>query len=293
MFESERFDTERIDTKLTVGVLVLVLLGVTLFGVVTGTAAAQSTTPNADFNVTKGEDSFSLTIEDPGNLDRMQLYAPDGTRSTETTGIIQEDVTLRVSDSPDLDTTVIDPENIGSSVPATDILGDTLALGYTVDEETFECVALHDGYDIAGISISSSQNSLCHTPILAHFDVQGILDFNPSIDLGSFEDGKPVPITYQEGTYELVGTVGDNSEVVETVTVDTDGGTEGSPVEGVSDGLWTAVTQNDNEDGLSLTDLGNAIQQYQSNPGNAEVGGVSIGLSDLGSLIQYYRNEVA
>jgi len=39
--------------------------------------------------------------------------------------------------------------------------------------------------------------------------------------------------------------------------------------------------------------LGNAIQQYQSNPGNAEVGGVDIGLSDLGSLIQYYQNEAA
>jgi hypothetical protein len=53
------------------------------------------------------------------------------------------------------------------------------------------------------------------------------------------------------------------------------------------------VTQSDNEQGLSLGDLGNAIQAYQNNPGNAEVGGVSIGLSDLGSLIQYYRNEAA
>jgi hypothetical protein len=65
-----------------------------------------------------------------------------------------------------------------------------------------------------------------------------------------------------------------------------------SPVQGVSDGLWTAVTQHDGEAGLSLNDLGNAIQQYQSNPGNAEVGGVDIGLSDLGSLIQHYQNAV-
>ena len=66
-----------------------------------------------------------------------------------------------------------------------------------------------------------------------------------------------------------------------------------SPVEGVSDELWTVVTQDDGEDGLSLADLGNAIQEYQDNPSDADVGSVSITLSDLGSLIQHYRTEVA
>jgi len=65
-----------------------------------------------------------------------------------------------------------------------------------------------------------------------------------------------------------------------------------SPVEGVSDELWVAVTADDGSDGLSLADLGNAIQEYQKNPSDADVDGVSIGLSDLGSLIQYYRTEV-
>ena len=65
-----------------------------------------------------------------------------------------------------------------------------------------------------------------------------------------------------------------------------------SPVKGVSDALWTAVTQNDGENGLSLADLGNAIQAYQANPSDADIDGVSIGLSDLGSLIQFYQNEV-
>jgi hypothetical protein len=53
------------------------------------------------------------------------------------------------------------------------------------------------------------------------------------------------------------------------------------------------VVNYDDEDGLSLSDVGNAIQQYQKNPSDADVGGVSIGLSELGSLIQYYRTEVA
>jgi hypothetical protein len=52
------------------------------------------------------------------------------------------------------------------------------------------------------------------------------------------------------------------------------------------------VTGQDGEDGLSLADLGNAIQEYQANPGNADVDGVGIGLSELGSLIQHYRNQV-
>jgi hypothetical protein len=68
---------------------------------------------------------------------------------------------------------------------------------------------------------------------------------------------------------------------------------QGSPVEGVSNELWTVVTQDDNEAGLSLADLGNAIQEYQNSPGDADIDGVSIGLSDLGALIQHYQNEVA
>ena len=61
-----------------------------------------------------------------------------------------------------------------------------------------------------------------------------------------------------------------------------------SPVEGVSDELWTAVTQGNGE--LSLGNLGTAITEYQE---NGEIDGVQIELSDLGSLIQHYQNEVA
>jgi PKD repeat protein len=88
------------------------------------------------------------------------------------------------------------------------------------------------------------------------------------------------------------GNIGD-SDVDQTSTTFSLADVLESPAEDVPDDLWTAVTQNDNEQGLSLGDLGNAIQTYRANPGNAEVGGVDIGLSDLGSLIQYYRNQVA
>ncbi|MDZ7687951.1 MAG: hypothetical protein U5J64_04365 [Halobacteriales archaeon] len=62
-----------------------------------------------------------------------------------------------------------------------------------------------------------------------------------------------------------------------------------SPVEGISDELWTAVT---GDGTLELSDLGDAIQAYQANPSGATVDGVPIDLADLGSLIQHYRNEV-
>ena len=80
-----------------------------------------------------------------------------------------------------------------------------------------------------------------------------------------------------------------------TLTVESDGGggVETSPVDGVSDALWTAVTADDGDVGnLSLSDLGNAIQAYQANPSDADVDGAPITLSDLGDLIRYYRNVV-
>ena len=63
-----------------------------------------------------------------------------------------------------------------------------------------------------------------------------------------------------------------------------------SPVDDVSDEIWSAVT---GDGTLRLTDLGNAIQTYQDDPGNAEINGVGITLSDLGNLIQYYQSRVA
>jgi hypothetical protein len=92
------------------------------------------------------------------------------------------------------------------------------------------------------------------------------------------------------GTYTVTVETRDDTDAA-TLTV-TEKDVTKSPVEGVSDDLWTAVTQNDGDDGLSLADLGNAIQVYQNSPDNADVDGVSIGLSDLGALIQYYQSEV-
>jgi PKD repeat protein len=57
-----------------------------------------------------------------------------------------------------------------------------------------------------------------------------------------------------------------------------------SPVDGVSDRLWTEVTDGGE---LTLGDLGDAIRQYRD---NGRVNDVDISLADLGSLIRYYRS---
>jgi PKD repeat protein len=99
------------------------------------------------------------------------------------------------------------------------------------------------------------------------------------------------------GTYDAGLTVTDDDgatdTATQTVTVSSGGDGETSPVEGVSDALWVAVTGQDGEDGLSLADLGDAIQTYQANPSGATIDGEPIDLDALGDLIQYYQNEVA
>jgi halocyanin-like protein len=103
-------------------------------------------------------------------------------------------------------------------------------------------------------------------------------------------EGHEFTYTFEEpGTYDYVCSPHIAQGMIGSVEVV---GDSSSPVDGVSDELWDAVTTDDGEDGLSFADLGNAIQKYQKNPSDADVGGVSIDLSDLGSLIQYYRTEV-
>jgi len=96
--------------------------------------------------------------------------------------------------------------------------------------------------------------------------------------------------TITAATGGSIGDPGVDDEVTETFEISA---VLESPIEDVSDELWTAVTSQDGDAGnLSLSDLGDAIQAYRANPSDADIDGVTIRLSDLGDLIQYYRNEV-
>jgi len=94
-----------------------------------------------------------------------------------------------------------------------------------------------------------------------------------------------------EGEYDVTVNSEDDSG---STTTNITSSTFESPVDGVSDDLWTAVTsQDDTEDDLSLSDVGDAINAYQDDPGDAEIDGVPISLGELGDLISYYQDVVA
>ena len=86
----------------------------------------------------------------------------------------------------------------------------------------------------------------------------------------------------------VVTTEDDTASTPTEIVTDGTGGNGDSPIDGVSDSLWNAVTQGDGD--LSLGDLGTAITEYQD---DGQIGGEPIGLGQLGDLISYYQNEVA
>jgi len=157
----------------------------------------------------------------------------------------------------------------GTNSPVTE--GDTLNVTTTIENTGDETDTQTVSLSIGGAERDNSTVSL------------GAGDSTTETLMWSTEEG-------DADTYTLT-VESENDTAAEMVTVEFGGAS--SPIDDVSDELWTAVTADDDDVGnLSLSDLGNAIQEYQKNPSDADVGGVSIGLGDLGSLIQYYRTEV-
>jgi parallel beta-helix repeat protein len=170
-----------------------------------------------------------------------------------------DDVRLKAVDSPESDPD--DLENIGRYFEAEEL---------SVDAYLNVSLSYEDG-DVSDVNESTLE--------LLRFD-EGPSEWLP---VGSSVDTTNNLVGVNITTFSDFGAFGEAEE---------DGGGT-SPVEGVSDALWNAVTsQNGDAGNLSLADLGDAIQAYQANPSDADIDGVTIGLSDLGDLIQYYRNEV-
>lgn len=91
-------------------------------------------------------------------------------------------------------------------------------------------------------------------------------------------------VTIEAATGDNVGSQHTTHEHEATVEISQ------SPVEGISEELWTAVT-GDGE--LTAADLDDAVSAYQREPSNAQIDGVRIELHEIGLLIQYYQSEDA
>ncbi|MDZ7688035.1 MAG: right-handed parallel beta-helix repeat-containing protein [Halobacteriales archaeon] len=181
------------------------------------------------------------------------------TASDTTLSFNADDVRLRAVDTPESDPD--DLENIGRYFEAEEL---------SVDAYLNVSLSYEDG-DVSGVNESTLE--------LLRFD-DGPSEWLP---VGSSVDTANNLVSVNITTFSDFGAFGEAE--------DGDGGA--SPVEGVSDALWNAVTSQDGDAGnLSLADLGDAIQAYRANPSDADIDGVTISLADLGDLIQYYRNVV-
>ena len=179
-----------------------------------------------------------------------------GELSTDSNGSI--DVSVRASD--------------GTELEPVDVPSDELRQVFGYDEAYVQFGEVDDNYEIE-VSADESTTYTVEANGTRQDGGQINTDYTSSIDGG---DSEVLNATIPEDD----GEDGDISPGNGVIT---------SPVDGVSDELWTAVT---GDGSLTLADLGNAIQEYQNNPGNATVDGVPIDLSDLGALIQHYQDEV-
>jgi hypothetical protein len=229
----------------------------------------------------------------------VSIAGGDSTTETlewETTSGDAGSYTLTVESEDDSDTTSVTVEGTGTNPVSIDSPGTVLPDGefdFTVEmrESSVGEVAVESSdFDVELSVVDDAGDSIgAQTDTSVEFiDIdEETSTYTLRVNVTGGTEGDTGTITAATG-----GNIGD-SDVDQVSSTFTLADASESPVEDVSDDLWTVVTQDDNEAGLSLADLGNAIQQYQANPSDAEVDGVSIALSDLGSLIQYYQNQVA
>ena len=233
-------------------------------------------------------DSVDLTLDAGGSTTE--------TLEWETTSGDAGSYTLTVESEDDSDTTPVTVEGTGTNPVSIDSPGTVLPDGefdFTVEmrESSVGEIAVGSGdFDVELSVVDDAGDSIGRqTETTVEFiDIdEETSTYTLSMNVTGGTEGDTGTITAATG-----GNI-DDSGVNQVSSTFTLADASESPVEDVSDDLWTVVTQDDNEAGLSLADLGNAIQEYQANPSDPDVDGVSIALSDLGALIQYYQNQVA
>ena len=245
---------------------------------------AQTDTSVEFIDASEGTSNYTLRVNITGGSD-----GETGTITAATGGAIGES---GVEDEETAQFTVRNPDDTGSavSINSPDTVSPDGDFDFTVEMTKSSVGEVAVESSDFGVSLSVVDADGDDTGGQTDTNVEFIdLDeanstYTLNVDVTGGSEGDTGTITAATG-----GNIGDPA--VDDQTSSQFSISEGfsSPVEDISDELWTAVTGDGN---LELGDLGDAIQAYQSNPGGATIDGVPIDLGNLGDLIQYYRNVV-
>jgi flagellin-like protein len=234
-----RYTETRDDSAVSpvIGVILMVAITVILAAVigtfVLGLGDQVQETPSAGVDTTQDTGAVSFNIVTPGNLEGAQLIAPGGTKSAVLSSGLESgaSVTLRsngtvfseVFDGED-GVTILDSnqdalqvnETGDLSTGANTIVNATLRSqaengdAYTDKSAVFSCLFDHSGFEVGGNNVPPSVSVPCHAPVLGQSD---------AVTQGSTVGGAAVPITLTDGEYQLLGIVGGDEGVVQSVEV--------------------------------------------------------------------------
>ena len=242
-----RYTETRDDSAVSpvIGVILMVAITVILAAVigtfVLGLGDQVQETPSAGVDTTQDTGEVTANIVTPGNLDNLQLITPGGTKS----GVIGRSAGLAAGSSLTLRSNgtvyeeilsseegvkVLNPSSPTGSTLVNDTQGSSLLTAlkgasaplsqvengdsYTADSAQLACLFDHGGFEIGGTTVPPSASIPCHVPLIGQQD---------AVEQGStFEQSGnelAIPITLTDGEYQILGIVGDDEGVIQSISV--------------------------------------------------------------------------
>jgi hypothetical protein len=220
----------------------ILLIGVVVDAIVVGAIlvtvlGGENVSADSPFHWVGGTDSqetgeVGITLVDTADLESIQLVGPDGTQSTVMSGGIQPGTKITVRGNSTVYSYL---ENNSVTVPAEgggytiikapeEVTSTQLSLqradlsgtDYTLRTAYLACLyEPHEGFELGGEPVPANVSVPCHSPVLAQAD-----SVQPGTSTGQDSDTITTPILLKEGEYRLLGTIGDEEGVVQTVGVD-------------------------------------------------------------------------
>ena len=243
-----RYTETRDDSAVSpvIGVILMVAITVILAAVigtfVLGLGDNVQETPSAGTNVEQDTGEVSATIVTPGNVDSLQLTAPGGTQSAVLSNGLEAGASLTLRSNGTIVSDILTDEDgitvitssgtatinatngAGGSVPG-DITSQVPPLRQIENGQSYNsttvglaCLYDHSGFEVGGTNVPPSVSIPCHAPTLGTLDAvtQGSTVANPT---ASGPDELAIPITLTDGEYQLLGIVGGDEGVVQSVQV--------------------------------------------------------------------------